>query len=432
MTSKAEAGKPPAAGTTPANGRRTEPLIEPLAGGEVPRPELAPWDPELAEALGKLLHAEDAATRDLDRELEKLAGRYRDATYSELIYLLSHLRFEPAEAREHWRRIVEQRARMSERLGAPVDPRVALISYFLHVHRKLENPTIIEMKLFERARELAYRDELTGLRNYRYFSECVQHEISRCQQYNSSVSLVMADIDDFKLYNDRNGHVAGNRALAAIARLLLETSRKTDVVARYGGEEFAMVLPATPKLGAMELAERTRRRIEDHLFEGAGSQPEGRLTLSLGIAVHPGDAAEPEELVRRADSALYLAKSRGKNQVQLFGSSRRDFQRVPAVLEGIVRFGKWESPCTTVDVSEGGARFRAELSLPVGALVDLTITLPEPRRRLRLAGRVVQSRRVEAGGYEAAVRTLDLTAPERKALADFLAASTAAAGDRSP
>ena len=388
------------------------------ADGGVERP--LTWNPDLVEALQNLLLSGKTGERILGQELAPLLDQYQEAVYSELIYLLSHLRFTPSEASEHWHDIIELRRSMQRRLDSPIDLRVALVSYFLEVHRRLENPTVIEMQLFEQTREMAYQDELTGLHNFRYFKEFLSYEISRSRQYHSSVSLLLIDIDDFKSYNDNLGHQAGNEALVTIAMLTTQSLREVDLAARYGGEEFVVVAPETPKLGARLLAERICRRIEAHDFPGEERQPRHRLTASLGVATYPADANSAEELVRRADQALYLGKSSGKNQVCLYGNSRRSYRRIPAAIQGTVFYGAEKANLTTLDLSEGGVRFLTDLNVPSGALVELRLQLSEKSSEITVVGRVVQSSERDAGGCETALRTIEIGAEDRKQLAATL------------
>ena len=312
---------------------------------------------------------------------------YGDSVYSELIYLLSHLRFEAAEARQYWGEIVAHRDSMEKRLGKPLDLRVALVSYFVEVNRKLKNPKIIELKLFEQTQASVYRDELTGLSNFRFFRECLAREIQRGERDNSPLSLVMVDIDNFKAYNDQNGHEAGNQALVSIARLLSDSLRKIDVTARYGGEEFALILPSTSKTGAGQVAERARERIEKHAFPGEETQPAGRLTVSMGVATCPADAREAGSLVRCADGALYVAKSHGRNQIQLYGENRRSYRRISAALNGkFCLLAAEYHPLSTVNVSEGGILFLVDRKLALGTLIDISLMLPDSGRENRRLG----------------------------------------------
>ena len=121
------------------------------------------WNPELARCLQELLRSSDIGSRPLAGRLAELEKSFDKYVYSELIYMICHLRFEPEEAESHWRQLVEHRAAMEERLGLPVDLRVALASYFIEVQKKLENPKVIEMRLFEQTQAFAYLDDLTGL-----------------------------------------------------------------------------------------------------------------------------------------------------------------------------------------------------------------------------------------------------------------------------
>ncbi len=367
--------------------------------------------PELATTLYGLFDEIERQNGRLAAELSKLEGLYQDLVYTELIHLLCHLRLEPADAKRHWRKLVEHQQSMERRLGHAVDLRVAVASYFVELNY-LRNPKIIEMSVFEETCASAYVDGLTGLRNYRFFSQYLLQEILRCDQYGSPVSLVMLDVDDFKSYNDRHGHEAGNQALAGVADLLRESLRRVDVAARFGGEEFALILPSTPKIAAHRVAERARDTIEGHPF--FPDDEEDRLTVSVGVATYPADAHGPEELLQHADSAMYLAKSEGKNQVRLYGQSLRTYRRIPASLKGrFASSGSEYRPLTTLSVSEGGMLFRTDRSVPAGALVDTRIVLPDSSREIAFSGQVIHDQPRQDGQFETTVRIIDIAANDR-------------------
>jgi diguanylate cyclase (GGDEF)-like protein len=167
--------------------------------------------------------------------------------------------------------------------------------------------------------EQVKRDGLTGLYNHRHLQEALAREVARATRYNRVFSLLFADIDHFKQYNDNQGHLAGDKALRAIAELLRKSVRNSDFVARYGGEEFAVLLPETDKERARIVAERILYSVERHPFPGREAQPGGRLTISIGLSAFPDDGGEPAELLRRADEALYEAKRDGGNAFCLAG-----------------------------------------------------------------------------------------------------------------
>ena len=180
---------------------------------------------------------------------------------------------------------------------------------------KLKNSNI-ELELVNRLfQELAVRDGLTGLYNHRYFQEFLATELARSQRYGRVFSLVMLDVDFFKHYNDTQGHLEGDRLLCALAQLLKECVRKSDVVARYGGEEFIAVLPETTREGALIFAEGLRQRIAEYAFPHRETQPLGSVTVSLGVSTYPQDGTDGPTLINCADQALYRAKRQGRNVV---------------------------------------------------------------------------------------------------------------------
>lgn len=169
-------------------------------------------------------------------------------------------------------------------------------------------------------REQAVTDSLTGLFNRRYLETRLREESGRARRHGAAFALLMIDIDNFKPYNDREGHPAGDALLTAIARVIKTAARDTDLVSRYGGDEFAVVSPETSVPEARQLAERIRAAVAANAFDLPGLPRAGGLTLSIGVAGFPADGDDPDALVRAADSALYRAKAAGKNRVDCTGA----------------------------------------------------------------------------------------------------------------
>lgn len=167
---------------------------------------------------------------------------------------------------------------------------------------------------------LSITDALTGLLNRRYLEERLGEELERSKRHRFPMSFLMIDIDNFKEYNDRNGHQAGDVALEVSAQCLKSALRSEDVASRYGGEEFSVLLPQTSLAEAQVIAERIRRRVERTTFEHRESQPGGVVTVSIGISSFAPKVDSPETIIGAADQALYLAKSRGKNRVEAFAA----------------------------------------------------------------------------------------------------------------
>jgi diguanylate cyclase (GGDEF)-like protein len=166
----------------------------------------------------------------------------------------------------------------------------------------------------EELEQLSVSDSLTGLYNRRGLTDRLAQELVRSYRHKGSFSVLMADVDEFKKYNDAFGHPAGDEVLKQVASILLSSTRGEDCTARYGGEEFAVLLTETGGDAANEVAERIRARVESHQFAGR------KITLSIGIAQFPADGESAEEVIASADEALYAAKRAGRNRVVRAGS----------------------------------------------------------------------------------------------------------------
>lgn len=173
-------------------------------------------------------------------------------------------------------------------------------------------------RLVKKIRELAVRDELTGLHNRRELLRFLGYEVMKSQRYSRPLSLLMMDVDHFKEINDRFGHRTGDEVLQQVAQALLNNTRGCDLPVRYGGDEFIVVLPETSANQAWCVAERLRKKVEAQSFQVISENNMSKkieITISTGVAEYPGDAASVDTLIDLADQALYQAKRLGCNQV---------------------------------------------------------------------------------------------------------------------
>lgn len=179
--------------------------------------------------------------------------------------------------------------------------------------------------------ELAMVDGLTGLFMRRYFDARIEEEVERSKRYGTPFSIVMMDVDDFKKLNDEHGHLIGDRVLRAIANVVKSQMRGVDTASRYGGEEIALILPRTDMVSAYNVGERIRTAIAEEAITTDSDPPQVlHVTASFGIASYPETrASSGEDLVRKADRALYRAKKTGKNRVELFWSDDSQPVRIP-------------------------------------------------------------------------------------------------------
>jgi diguanylate cyclase (GGDEF)-like protein len=188
--------------------------------------------------------------------------------------------------------------------------------------------TLERSKLLKKAEEgeiykqLSRIDGLTELYNYTFFQQLLKTEVERAMRYSHQLSLLMIDIDNFKNYNDNHGHPAGDEALKKLARVMSRAVRGCDYIARYGGDEFVVVLPETEQSEAKIIGERLRLLVEQTTFDGDGSSGQALITVSVGLATYPQDAQTKEDLVKRADQALYQAKAKNRNNLCVFGEGQ--------------------------------------------------------------------------------------------------------------
>ncbi len=182
--------------------------------------------------------------------------------------------------------------------------------------------SIANAELHEKIERMAITDGLTGLFNHQYFQSRLTGQFERISRFPDVLSFLLMDIDFFKKVNDTYGHPAGDAVLKGVARLIKRTLRTVDIPARYGGEEFAAILIKTNQKGARKMAERLRKAIETETFKTEWGDL--KVTLSIGISTFPDDAQEKEEIIEKADQALYYAKSAGRNQT-------RSFSEIPEV-----------------------------------------------------------------------------------------------------
>ena len=187
------------------------------------------------------------------------------------------------------------------------------------IKKVLETKYLQEMALkSEYYKKLSTVDDLTDLYNFRAFKQTLETELKRHARYNRPMNLLMIDVDNFKKVNDNFGHLVGDQVLKQMAELLKKSVRACDYLARYGGEEFAVILPETTENEAYMVGERIVLTINEYKFETADVGPIGKLSVSVGLAAFPQDAVKPQELIKKADQALYRGKKLGKNRICAF------------------------------------------------------------------------------------------------------------------
>jgi diguanylate cyclase (GGDEF)-like protein len=357
----------------------------------------------------------------IDQRVSALEKDLGPGVYSQLLYLLCHLNFPPQKAKPHWRAILQHQRGFQKKIGQDVDFRVALLDYFISVNHQLKNPKIIEIQIFKKTQNSAFRDELTGLYNYRYLRAELDREMRKAQRKSSPLSMVLFDVDNFKWYNDSHGHLEGDKALQALGRLLLKECRAGDVAARYGGEEFALLLPETTKPQAFLVADRFRKKVWEGKFAGSRTRPAGRFSISGGVATFRADAPDALRLLDAADKALYQAKGRGRNLVLTAGSESRSFPRVEVEIPGTLRILCCRNqPFRTLNISEQGLQFRCRDLVEEGDYFRFTLKMPDDGTEVTGMARAARVTRTD-DVHEVGASIVEMPFPQAQRLREFLA-----------
>jgi diguanylate cyclase (GGDEF)-like protein len=232
--------------------------------------------------------------------------------FSDLFYAISHHYFAPEVAETLWGQVQKHKRVLSRALGRDVRITVATLDYLSNVTQEMTAPTLISEAYATEIANLSMRDGLTGLYNHSTCYELLELEFRSHRRYGAGISLVLMDIDDFKLVNDQHGHQEGDRILIEVATAMTERVRDSDICCRFGGEEFVAILPFTSSPGeAREIAERIREKA------ATIECGDDCITISAGVAVCDQGIRTPRDLIESADRALYRAKTNGKNRVVL-------------------------------------------------------------------------------------------------------------------
>jgi diguanylate cyclase (GGDEF)-like protein len=253
-----------------------------------------------------------------DEYLLESIGKKPGTYYRDLIFAIIQIRLPEDEAKRDWKEILKHKYLLSEKLGRNVGIHVASLDYFTNIKKRLINPKIVNAHEYADTASRALTDDLTKAYNRHFFEDDFRKLFLQARTTSKVFSLIMLDLDHFKIYNDLNGHIQGDIALIETVRILHAVCSQDDTVCRYGGEEFAILLPSQPLNLAIKTAENIRQAIYDYRFTSEQALPSGRLSVSLGVTAYREDITSPQNMIEEADVALYRAKNSGRNRVKAF------------------------------------------------------------------------------------------------------------------
>tara|TARA_R110001583_G_scaffold103568_1_gene250850 strand:- start:369 stop:1214 length:846 start_codon:yes stop_codon:yes gene_type:complete len=244
-----------------------------------------------------------------DKKIKHFEHKYFGNLYSNILLVLTHESYEEDEAKSLWNSIVAHMSELNHLLNRNVGISIATMDYMSNILDKLLSPVSIEEEKSEFISKTSTKDELTGLYLRDVFDVVLRQKVEETKRNDQPLSLLMMDIDDFKIVNDTYGHQLGDNVLKIIGSTINSLVRKMDLPARYGGEEFAVIMPDANQEQVFNVAERIRKEISQLKFEDFS------ITISIGIGRISREIKTPEKLLKAADNALYQAKDKGKNRV---------------------------------------------------------------------------------------------------------------------
>lgn len=241
--------------------------------------------------------------------LKSLIEKYKNKTYTLLIFSLTHELFNEELSKEYWQAIVKHHQYLTELMSRSPGITVAALDYMTNIAHCVISPKIISDDKSQLITDAATKDRLTHLYSRNVFDVALEKQCLQARNHGVPVSLVLLDIDDFKHINDTFGHMCGDNVLTEIGDSIIACVRDGDIPARYGGEELAIIMPRTVIEDALIIAERLRNQIASNKIGAV------KVTASVGVAATKKNQCTSELLIKSADRALYLAKRSGKNTV---------------------------------------------------------------------------------------------------------------------
>ena len=256
--------------------------------------------------------AGDRMLNDKEKILfEKLLKESNEDLYVKILFYITHQIFDIEQAKTLWGEIINHKNYLTKILKRNVEITVATLDYLTNIKDEIKNPKLIGEAFMGKIAEISSIDPLTKLYNRYYLHVKMEEEIKRFKRYNSTFSIILIDIDNFKHINDTRGHQKGDEVLVELSNIISKSLRELDICARYGGDEFIIVLPHTDIASSKEIAERIRSTVKKYYSKNL------KITISIGLANCPISAKTKRYLIYKADNALYISKKNGKNRISI-------------------------------------------------------------------------------------------------------------------
>ncbi|WP_039929149.1 diguanylate cyclase [Leptospira yanagawae] len=367
----------------------------------------------IEDTIMDLLEEDPANEGVLLQKIQSHHSHDESQIYANLLKVLTSLDIPESEAKEIWDEVSGNQSKLSKCLGREVGFRVALLDYFINHNQKIENPKIIEIRLFAETEKLILVDELTRLYNRRHFETALVREFKQASRYNQNLSLLIIDIDDFKKINDTYGHLMGDEILKQVASKISTSLRMEDTACRIGGEEFAIIFPQSNEEQAMKAAEKLLQACRTILISG---KP---VTISGGLVSYPDKVKLCEEMYDLADRALYAAKDSGKNQIVAFSNEKRSSLRFDANLELYCVLPDKTIRSISKNISITGIAFETEDELNLNDSIPVVLREADSQHEISAKIKVVRKQKLNGKTFSVGAEFVELSNESQNKLSDL-------------
>ncbi len=323
-----------------------------------------------------------------------------------------------------WDTILEHQKLLSENLHREISLQTAILDYILSSGLRLSKGSGLEVPTSKKVLYTSIIDPLTGLYNERHFQTITEAELKRAKHFNTTLTIIFLDIDNFGIYTGLYGHETSSISLKQMAFIIRKSCRQEDLLFRLRKNRFLLLLLNISREGARRVAERVRKNVHDTRFRGEEKIPSKKLTVSGGMAIYPDDGKNSHTLITAAEEALSTAKESGRNRILEYSAKRRKAPRIKLLVDAKYRIeGRKDIKPQLVSIqnlSESGALVLGKSDLPLGNNISLGFKLPSGQS-IKATGETVRiSRRESINEVSVAIKFNTMAAKEATNLKEFI------------
>lgn len=376
---------------------------------------------EFLKHIYERLNMDERNTEFIKEQIEEMGPISESTIYKNILNTFIHINLSNNQSKEHLKEIFKVQDRMEKELNHPVSLHTAIIEYFSKLNIKLEKPFIIENQITPRPGLKKIRDDITGVYNKKYGYELLEKEVSRAARYDNSLSIMILNIDNFKMYNKTFSHEFGDKILKHAADIFRSCIRGVDFVYRSNGTDFVFVFPETPALGALEVGNRIRKKLMNEYVMAKDNDELIAITISGGISSFKVDAENLDELLEFAVETMSSARKDGGNKIYLYYQEKRKFVRLDAYCKVGYKVMEGNHKTTfTKNISAGGVLFEASHFVNLNSILEVTIQIPDIDWIITAIGKVIRIEQLPNGKYDIGIFFTEIDPEDQNTILKYI------------